>query len=279
VLYTRIMPASSAPARMRTSLPTMVQTASDHLYEQYPQHKNTLSSIIRKRFSTEATTPVSAAPTPPPFVPTLPSEETFSILEKVNQLSKLPGLTFDKETQLYLEQQLEDVLGFGISTSIDSLTLPFNKGRVESLSHLYFKPGLLLPTFSKTREAGLDDRRPAFGWYMQSPLTSQSPSDYPLYWVSLPLRLMVDPTQTLAEAKQAVYKKKVVVINPSEALFAIAEIMNDYTDASHKYQLGASPAVIRDGLFWSPENAGSMMIFFIPESSNAPKPGVYSLLP
>jgi hypothetical protein len=69
-----------------------------------------------------------------------------------------------------------------------------------------------------------------------------------------------------------------LIINPSDAVFAVAEVLNEYSDPSSKYQLGVSPAISREAVLWSPQNLGKVLVFFISDTNNSPNPGVYSLL-
>lgn len=237
----------------------------------FPQFQPQLERLLAVRFSeSEEETQKNA-----PLSSTLSPEEISSIFEKVRHISQLPGLEVDSETQMYLEQQLEDMLGFGISTSSDTLQLPFIKGVADSLPHSYAIPGSRQEGLSKIKEAGRARHRPVFGWQLHA--LSQSATDHP-YWVALPLRKMVSTSTNFVMVKKALFQKKVVLINPFEALCVVAEVLDEYTDASHKYQCGISPAVARHGLIWSPQNLGKILVFFITDPGAAPNPGVYPLL-
>lgn len=251
---------------------TLLQSATVRFTQEFPDFKPQLEQLLLSRFSVEQN---ETKPRALHLTSSLSPEEIVSIFEKINQISQLPGLLVDAETELYLEQQLEDMLGFGISTKIESFQLPFVKGVAESLAHLYAIPGMQTASLQSVPEAGLSTHRSTFGWQLQ---TNSSNKTLSPYWISLPLRSLSATSDAFNAIKKSLLRRKVVLINPSEGLCAVAEIMDDYTDSSHKYQFGISPAVSREGLFWSPQNLGKSLIFFITDSQDAPQVGIYPLL-
>lgn len=272
------MPAVPSYHGSNKTLPTFLSEAEQQLLRHFPAHETRIKSLLKSRFA--ATIKKAHKPTLrfEKRQTSLTQEEIFSVVQKIAQLSQLPGLTFDKETELYLEQQLEDILGFGISATSSSIKLPFVKGTIYSLPHLYSSPTAHKNSPPRIKEAGLDSKRSLFGWRMQPASTDSSTGINDEYWVSLPLRSFVSTDFSFVDIKKWAYKKKLLIINPLDAIYTVAEVMNEYNDPSNKYQIGGSPAVIRDGLFWSPQNLGKVMVFFMSDASNSPPPGVYSLL-
>ncbi|MDQ5951271.1 MAG: hypothetical protein QG639_548 [Patescibacteria group bacterium] len=270
------MPVSSTK-RNKSPLASLIHVTQTHLYKQFPAHEHRLKVLLDTRFVTK---PISDQIVHTPtyhFKPNLPEEEVISIVEKARLVSLLPGTVMDKETSLYLEQQLEDVLGFGISSTLQSIKLPFNKGIAESLPHLFDTPSSIRVAIDVVPEAGRSKHRSFFGWNM-STLSDHASSEQNKYWVSVPIRSMSNDAFSLTNLKQWFFKRKMLIINPTDGLFAVAEVLDDYSSVTKKYQLGISPSLSREALVWSPQNLGRVLVFFIPESSKTPLPGVYSLI-
>lgn len=257
----------------QTTLTSLIKVDTTHLLKQFPHHEPRIKALLAQRFAP----PTETQPSQQHFKPAVPQEEVASIMEKTHHLSLLPGLSFDTETELYLQQQLEDVLGFSIHGSLNGHKLPFTKGLVESLPHLRNSPTIDSSDLDTVPEAGVQASRPLFGWHLQYSDDQISSGSATEYWVSLPLRQWLSSTTSLNDLKHWLHRRKVILINPSEALFAIVEVLDEYLPLSNKFQLGASPAVVRKGLFWSPQNLGKAMVFFLADSSSLPEPGVYSL--
>lgn len=247
----------------------LLESRKQDLFTAFPELSAIIDQIVQSRFEEDL-------PTSPRYShkkTSLSPEEQLEILQKLRQLSQLPGSTFDTETQLYLEQQLADLFGFEVSTTYQDLSLPFVKTTIESLPHLKSSPNLTDSLALPIPEAGLQSSRTLFGWHMNNSSTKESTD----YWVSVPIRSLVSSQLSLSDIKKKTFKKKILLINPTEALYAVAHILDDYEDISHKYQLGGSPNLTREGLFWSPQNKGACMVFLINDSSS-PEPGIYDLL-
>lgn len=272
------MPASLPKSAPQTFIldQTKVAAIEKQLYQSVPHLQVQLQNIINQRFASE----LSKTPDQTMYKPnsTLTEEEVLSILKKIHELSQLPGLTLDNETELYLEQQLADMLGFEVGITSDKVTLPFMKGTIDSLTHLYRSPTQSLQDIQSVREASIAKHRSSFGWHLNNSgdtTTDKSPSDF---WIALPLRAMATPERSYADIKRWAFKKKMMVINPSEAIYCVAEIQDEYFDATNRYQFGGSPELIRRGLFWSPGNVGKALLFFVTDHSDSIKTGRYQVL-
>jgi hypothetical protein len=269
------MPANGSAASHR-SLSEKIISEEQALYSQFPEHKSLLQNVIDR--SSEETKPVIV--TEKPRRSSLSQEELLSILQKVREVSQLPGATLEKDTALYLEQQLADVLGFEVTSTLGNYQLPFIKATIASLSHLQMQPvKKASDTTSYVPEAESSKKRSYFGWD-SSPFSASSMNDSNednLFWLAVPLFHFKHQLSSLNQLKSWWRKRKMVVINPVEAIAVVAEVKDDFYDTSNKYQLGGSPAVIREGLFWSPANLGKSLVFFISDQSEAVACGKYTL--
>lgn len=268
------------------SLTQKIADAQSQLYQQFPQFQSQLKSIIASSFSSTDNIPnqteePASSNTKKTTTPTTnikkvvtkhetSPEEVSEVILKLKQISQLPGKTIEQESILYLEQQLADIFGFELTTQVGTVNLPFIKSTVDSLPERRFTPTDSTESESlPVPEAGRALQRSYFGWQL-----SQDSSSANHYWISLPLDEFVLQGIPRNQAKQLLTKHKVVVINPNDGFYAVTSVVDDYRDVSNKHQIGASPLVIRQGQFWSANNAGKALLFFLPESYSI-EPGVY----
>lgn len=269
------MPANSSVAISQT-VSEKIQAEEQTLYSQFPEHQTILQNIITR--STVQATPITV--TEKARRSQLSQEELFSILQKIREVSQLPGTSLDRDTALYMEQQLADVLGFEVTSTLGEYQLPFVKAIIASLPHLQLQPVKIeMSATSYAPEAGSTKKRSYFGWD-SSPFTESSMNDSSednLFWVSFPLHHFKHQLSSLNQLKTWWKKRKMVIINPMEAIAVVVEVKDDFYDTSNKYQFGGSPAVIREGQFWSPMNLGKSLLFFISDQSETVACGKYTL--
>lgn len=181
-------------------------------------------------------------------------EELQSVINKLQSILTKPPAILDGETSLYLNQQLSELLGLQVSTELDGFQLPYNTGLLKSLKHQKTGPDDTLNNHLNHIEAGISDKRSYFGWLDQ---------EYEQYRVSLPLQLISGWVKDSTNISKWYKNRKVVIVNPFEMRAVIANISDVFVGDLLKYQFGASPEVIREGLFWSPKTRGRAAIFFI----------------
>lgn len=181
-------------------------------------------------------------------------EELQSVIHKMQSILSKPPSRLDGETSLYLNQQLSELLGIQVSTELDGFYLPHNTGLVKSLNHQKTGPDDKLENHINHIEAGISDKRSFFGWLDQ---------ESEQYRVSLPLQLISGWVKDSVNISKWYQNRKVVLINPFDMRAVIAKISDIYVEDLLKYQFGASPEVVREGLFWSPKSRGRAAIFFI----------------
>ncbi|PIR62075.1 MAG: hypothetical protein COY81_00055 [Candidatus Pacebacteria bacterium CG_4_10_14_0_8_um_filter_43_12] len=238
------------------------------LVHDFPHLEPLLRSIQTDKFDYLHVAPITASEQ----TQQLTTEESHAIIQKLQQIVDLPGSTIENETLLYIEQQLSEVLGFEVSTGNDQFQLPFQKATLFSLPHLFFSPTLQAATIKNIPEAGIAKARPIFGWQLAG--TAPTVSDY---WIALSLRSLATQPLSITQLKQLLTKKKFCLINPQQELYCIVELIDDFLDPANRYQLGASPQLVREGQFWSPVTLGRTVIFYLNDQSNSLKPGCYQI--
>lgn len=266
------MPASTRSQPI--SIEVMSQQAETQLLKQVPYLSERITTLLRNRFYPEqVSSPPAALVSQKPTVEKVEvtQQEFLSIVQKLHDVTQLPTALLDQETALYLEQQISDMLGFEVTSQLQGHTLSFSKGTIDSLPHLPRDPKdkHLPPDIIK--EAPKQNYRSYYGWTGISHDENQLELLTP-YWVAV-------PTSSLSpNDKGWLFRKKIILINATNAICIVASILDNYIDVTNKHQLGGSPAVIRHGLFWSPQNLGKFLSFFVPDQNNSIKPGVYQLL-
>jgi hypothetical protein len=195
-------------------------------------------------------------------------EEYESIIEKIKILLSYPAGHLQTDSELYLEQQLSDILGFGVTASLDNQRLPFTTGMIKALPHQLRFPDDKLEEHSAVLEAGIAQKRGDFGWLMQPHQHSADNAVAEKYSFCVPLTYLPN-WQADHQRLRAWYKKrKVVVINPQNQRAVVGVIADIGPSQTLKYQFGASPEVIREGLLWSPQAQGRVIMLFVDDASD-----------
>lgn len=195
-------------------------------------------------------------------------EEYQSIRQKMIELLQLPAGQLEENSELYLEQQLSDILGFDILGNIDGQRLIYSTGIMQGQPHLKRFPTDTLENHDSFSEAGIASIRSAFGWFSNSENISDEAVAAEKYYVSLPLYYLENWNTQYSELKKWYKFRKVVVINPVEEIAVVAAIGNIGPSTITRRQFGGSPELIHSGKIWSPGSAGKVILFFVNDPSN-----------
>ncbi|MBD3279524.1 MAG: hypothetical protein GF390_02320 [Candidatus Pacebacteria bacterium] len=191
------------------------------------------------------------------------NEEYQEIINKMIGFAHGPVGHLDKEAELYLEQQLTDILGFAVTAELDSHRLNHSIGIMGSEQHLRRFPNDKLTDHDAYQQAGLAPNRGAFGWFTENgQLTSQSIMREKYYFAVQTLYLP-DWNSNYQELKPWYKWRKMIMINPSEQLAVVGVVGDAGPAAWVKKQFGGSPEVIREGQVWSPKTRGHVILFFV----------------
>ena len=225
--------------------------------------------------------PPSVQLTPPDLaVSTLASQITFeehaTVLQKTRDISQLPPGTLDTEVELYLEQQLSEILNFDVSVEVEGQRLPHTHGVIQALPHFKTTPTDSLENHSYPH-ATFSGKRSFFGWVTSGTSVDQDPPAYEQYAVSLPLFLLPGWSEKFVSLKKWYAYRKVIIINPAESIGVVARIADTFPLVTAKYQFGASPEVILEAKCWSPKSLGKVLIFFVTDETDTVPLGPVSL--
>lgn len=193
------------------------------------------------------------------------TEEYEAVLDKAAAIAHLPPGKIDLETNLYLEQQLSDLLGFQVATKLQEQELLHSHGVIQGLPHLK-----LSPTDSNNehgfKRAPFSEQRGYYGWLQHKHELEFDPTEYEKYYAALPLYLLSNWQTNAAAFKQWYNLRKVIFINPHNRRAVVTAVVDTFAMPSSKYQFGASPETIIEGKFWSPQAMGKVLAFFIVET-------------
>jgi hypothetical protein len=190
-------------------------------------------------------------------------EEYLSIMEKIVELLQLPAGQLHEDSELYLEQQLSDLLGFDVSANLDNQKLLFSTGIMKAMPHLKRSPTDTLDKHSNFNEAGMSINRSAFGWFGNSSDLTEKIIDQEKYFISTPLYYLPNWSSDYENIKKWFKFRKVVVINPVERIAVVCSV-GDIGPATYtRQQFGGSPELIHAGKIWSPKSAGKVLVLFV----------------
>jgi hypothetical protein len=195
-------------------------------------------------------------------------EEYDAIFEKLVDLVNLPAGQLEKQSELYLEQQLSDILGFDIVAELENHRLNHTTGVMRPEPHLKRYPNDELKNHSNVLEASIAKSRSAFGWFVNHGSITPEAESLERYYFSLKLYNLKNWSSQYKELKQWYKFRKMVVINPSERVAVVGIVGNIDHQNQLKKQFGASPEVIREGKIWSPKSQGKVLIMFVDDPEN-----------
>ncbi|MBP7843041.1 hypothetical protein KA017_03485 [Candidatus Woesebacteria bacterium] len=203
-----------------------------------------------------------------PLASKISEEEYNSILQKIIQLLHLPAGQLEEDSELYLEQQLSDLLGFDITANLNNHRLLFSTGIMESAPHLKRSPTDTLEAHSNYHEAGINRNRSAFGWFGSNTELDQQAVNREKYYISVPLYFNSDWSLQQSELKSWYKFKKIVVINPAEKI-AVVGVIGDIGPTTYtRRQFAGSPELIHAGKIWSPQTCGRVLVLFVDDPEN-----------
>lgn len=225
--------------------------------------------LLSKSVESEVLQNVINIKSDPNLASKITAEEYQSIREKMIQLLTLPAGQLEEDSELYLEQQLSDILGIEVAGTIDNLRLIYSTGIMQAEPHLRRFPTDTLDKHSNFFEAGISQNRSVFGWLTSSPELSDEAVASEKYYISVPLYYLENWNTEYSQIKQWYKFRKVVVINPAEEIAVVARIGNIGPNTITRRQFGGSPELIHAGKIWSPRSSGKVILFFVNDPTNS----------
>jgi hypothetical protein len=195
-------------------------------------------------------------------------EEYQEIMAKLVGFVNRPPGHLEKEEELYLEQQLTDLLGFDVTAELEGKRLNHSHGIMGSEQHLQRFPGDTLAQHDAFQEAGLAPGRGAFGWFTENGQLTEEATRREKYYFAVQLMYLPEWNEQHDELKPWYKFRKMIVINPAEEIAVVGVVGDAGPAAWVKKQFGGSPEVIREGKIWSPKAAGKVLLWFVDDPEN-----------
>ena len=208
--------------------------------------------------------------------PTLLSDSTFKIsaeehqevVAKLVELSQSTAGSLPKEDQLYVEQQLIDLLGFEVTSALEGIEMKHTVGVMQAGQHLPRFPDDSLAQHVSFPEAGLSDRRSFFGWFTQSGQVTAQLQQTEQWYVGLPITSFPDWSENPTNSVQWWKYRKVIVINPVEEMAVVGSVAEAAPNQLLAYQYVGSPELIKAGQIWSLKSMGRVIMLFVDDPDN-----------
>ena len=190
-------------------------------------------------------------------------EEHQEIMAKLASLAHLPAGHLEKTDELYLEQQLTDLLGFSVAAELADHRLNHSVGIMAAQPHLLRSPTDVLEAHGKYLEAGLATQRGGFGWFTENGELTTQGIEREKYYFAVQLQYL-EHWHREAESLRTWYKyRKMVMINPSEEVAVVGVVGDIGPSTWMQQQFAASPEIIREGNVWSQKTLGHVFLFFV----------------
>lgn len=208
---------------------------------------------------------------------TITLEEHQAIMEKMKSLVQQPPGHLERQDELYLEQQLSDMLGFQVTAELEGNRLNHLIGIMGGEQHLKRYPTDTLEQHDAYQEAGIAPNRGAFGWFTEQGQLTEEAIQREKYYFAVQTLYLPNWNSDHARLKPWYKFRKMVAINPAEEI-AVVGVVGDAGPAQWvKKQFGGSPEVIREGKIWSKDSRGRVMLFFVDDPENKIPLGPMSL--
>lgn len=204
-------------------------------------------------------------------------EEKQEIINKMIAYVNLPPGHLEKQEELYLEQQLSDLLQFNVTASLDEHRLNHSIGIMGGEQHLIRYPGDTLAKHDAYLEAGIAPGRGAFGWFTENGELTANSVMMEKYYFAVQTLYLPDWNTNHKELKPWYKFRKMIAVNPNEGL-AVVGVVGDAGPALWvKKQFGGSPEVIREAKIWSAKTRGKVILYFVDDPNDEVALGVYDL--
>lgn len=196
-------------------------------------------------------------------------EERLAVFEKMRASVQMPPGHLAKEDELYLEQQLSDILGFEVTAELDGHRLNHSIGIMGGEQHLRRYPTDALSNHDAYQESGIAPNRGAFGWFTENGELTPQAVLREKYYFAVQTLYLPDWNSNHEDLKPWYKYRKMVAINPAEEI-AVVGVVGDAGPAQWvKKQYGGSPEIIREGKIWSPKSRGRVIMFFVDDPTDS----------
>lgn len=204
-------------------------------------------------------------------------EERTAIIEKMQGYVQSPPGHLPAQEEKYLEQQLTDMFGFEVTAELEGNRLNHSIGIMGGEQHLARFPGDTLDQHDAVLEAGMAQNRGAFGWFSQSSQLSHLDIMREKYYFAVQTLYLPDWNTKHPQLKPWYKFRKMLMVNPTEALAVVGVVADAGPSLWVKKQFGASPEIMREAKVWSKEARGRVILYFIDDPEDHVPLGVYDL--
>lgn len=195
-------------------------------------------------------------------------EERQAIMDKLKEFAKRPVGHLPQEDELYLEQQLSDILGFEVTAELEGNRLNHSIGIMGGEQHLRRFPTDTLAQHDAYQESGIAPNRGAFGWFTENGQLTAEAILREKYYFAVQTLYLPNWNSDHVRLKPWYKFRKMVAINPADQV-AVVGVVGDAGPAQWvKKQYGGSPEVIREGKIWSKEARGRVILLFVDDPEN-----------
>jgi hypothetical protein len=204
-------------------------------------------------------------------------EEHQAILNKMRDFAQRPPGHLQEQEELYLEQQLADMLGFSVAAELDGHRLNHTIGIMGGEQHLKRFPGDTLDQHDAFHEAGMAPNRGSFGWFTENGVLTEKAIQREKYYFAVQTLYLPDWNSNHQNLKPWYKFRKMIAINPAEEL-AVVGVVGDAGPAKWvNKQFGGSPEIIREAKIWSSNSRGRVILFFVDDPDDTIPLGVINL--
>jgi len=212
-----------------------------------------------------------------PWLNLVSLDEYREVMNKLVGFVHLPAGHLAKTDEMYLEQQLSDLLGFNVMAELAGHRLNHTIGIMGSEQHLKRSPTDELEDHTAFQSAGIAPNRGAFGWFTENGSLTPAAIEREKYYFAVQLMYLPNWNSDHATLKPWYQYRKMIMINPAEEI-AVVGVIGDAGPAMWvQKQFGGSPEVIREGKVWSPKSQGHVLLYFIDDPENKVPLGVIDL--
>ena len=193
----------------------------------------------------------------------LSATEHQEIMAKLTSYVNGPAGHLEEESQLYLEQQLAQILDFDVRAQFEGKQLNHSIGIMGAEQHLMRFPGDSVSQHDAYQEAGMAPKRGAFSWFTEAGELTEAEIQREKYYFAVQLMYLPNWNQDYPELKPWYKYRKMVVINPAEQLAVVGVVADAGPAMWVQKQFGGSPEVIREAKIWSNTSRGRVILLFV----------------
>lgn len=204
-------------------------------------------------------------------------DEYQTLIDKMRAFVMMSAGHLEKDQELYLEQQLTDLLGFEVTAELDGHRLNHSLGVMGGEQHLRRFPSDDLSQHDAYLEAGIAPGRGAFGWFTEDGQLTSKAIMREKYYFAVQTLYLPDWNTNHSQLKPWYKFRKMIAINPHEELAVVAVVGDAGPALWVKKQFGGSPEVIREAKVWSPKSRGKVILLFVDDPQDKIPLGVINL--